>query len=86
MYLLHVNPRKSAKYEFDEETMSALGDTINTDAMHLRNGGRAKADEGGREGMFHDEGKPVTTFPAGVHDVSNTAHPTTSSGANGNLR
>jgi SP family sugar:H+ symporter-like MFS transporter len=35
MYLLHVNPIKSAKFEFDEETRNTLGQGLNTDAMHL---------------------------------------------------
>ena len=85
MYLLHVNPMKSAKYEFDEETKATLGEDINTDAMHLRNRGRGftKAEEGGQGGVLEDEGKPVTAFQNGVHDVSKSNHPTTSSGGSG---
>jgi SP family sugar:H+ symporter-like MFS transporter len=36
MYLLHVTPLKSAKYEFDEEMKKTLGRDINMDVMHLR--------------------------------------------------
>ena len=85
MYLLHVNPMKSVKYEFDEETKATLGQDINTDAMHLRKRGRGftKAEEGGQGGVLHDEGKPATVFPNNIHDVSNSNHPMTSSGGNG---
>ena len=57
MYLLHVAPRKSAKYQFDEETKRHLSTTINTDAMHLTGKGKnmRKADEGGQGGVFHKE-------------------------------
>jgi SP family sugar:H+ symporter-like MFS transporter len=64
MYLLHVNPVKSARYEFDEETKATLGQDINTDAMHLRKRGRgfAKAEEGGQGGVLHSEGNyPMTS-------------------------
>ncbi|KAG0652223.1 High-affinity fructose transporter ght6 [Hyphodiscus hymeniophilus] len=83
MYLLHVSPRKSAGFVFDEETRKTLGQDLNTDAMHLRKRGRgfAKAEEGGQGGMLHDEGK----FPEDVHDISNTNHTTMGSGANGHL-
>lgn len=85
MYLLHVNPMKSAKYEFDEETKATLGQDINTDAMHLRKRGRgfAKAEEGGQGGVLHEEGQPATVFPNDVHNVSNSNHPMTSSGGSG---
>ncbi|TAQ90975.1 hypothetical protein B7494_g692 [Chlorociboria aeruginascens] len=60
MYLLHVNPIKSAKFEFDEETKMTLGNAINTDAMLLerKNGKVQKINEAGRGGVFHDEGIP----------------------------
>ena len=81
MYLLHVSPKRSAKFEFDDETRETLGQNLNTDAMHLRKRGRGftKAEEGGQGGMMHEEGK----FPDEVHDVSNTGHPMTGSGGNG---
>jgi SP family sugar:H+ symporter-like MFS transporter len=77
MYLLHVNPRKSAKFEFDKETKDTLGQTINTDAMHLRKRGRGftKQEESRVSGgVLHDEGRPAA-FPEDVRDVSNTNHP-----------
>jgi SP family sugar:H+ symporter-like MFS transporter len=85
MYLLHVNPLKSAKYEFDAETKATLGQSINTDAMHLRKRGRGftKAEEGDQGGVIQDEGNSATEFPNNVNDIRNTNHPMTSSGGNG---
>lgn len=62
MYLLRVNPMKSAKFEFDEETKASLGDGLNTDAMHLVGKGKnmRKANEAGHGGVFHEEGKDAT--------------------------
>jgi SP family sugar:H+ symporter-like MFS transporter len=57
MYLLHVPPRHSAKYEFDEETRKMVGTGINTDSMHLQNGGRKKVEESGHGGVFQYEGR-----------------------------
>jgi len=53
MYLLHVPPRHSAKFEFDESTRD-----IYTDNMQLRNRGRrtVKVDEANREGVLQKEG------------------------------
>ena len=56
MYLLHVPPRQSVTYEFVEETRKMIGTGINTDSMHLRNGGRKKVEEGGHGGVFQYEG------------------------------
>ena len=88
MYLLHVSPRKSAKFEFDEETKNTLGEGLNTDAMHLEGRGRnlRKQNEAGAGGVLHDEGKPIhqTVHHPDVMDVSNASHPVTSAGANGN--
>jgi SP family sugar:H+ symporter-like MFS transporter len=83
MYLLHVNPMKSAKYKFDEETKATLDQDINTDAMHLRKRGHgfAKAEEGGHGGVVHNEGKPVTAFQNDEHDVSDSNHPMSSGGS-----
>jgi SP family sugar:H+ symporter-like MFS transporter len=70
MYLIHVSPRKSAKFQFDEETKRHLSTTINTDAMHLQGRGKnmRKAEEGGQGGVFHkeelDNPPPVHTGPA----------------------
>ncbi|PQE09723.1 putative low-affinity hexose transporter HXT3 protein [Rutstroemia sp. NJR-2017a BBW] len=62
MYLMHVKPIGSHAFEFDAETKEHLGETVNTDAMHLeRRGGRLqKVNEAGQGGVFHDEGKPAT--------------------------
>jgi SP family sugar:H+ symporter-like MFS transporter len=57
MYLLHVRPRHSAKFEFDEETKKLVGTGINTDSVHLQNGGRKKVEEGGHGGVFQCEEK-----------------------------
>ena len=88
MYLLHVSPRRSAKFEFDEETKNTLGEGLNTDAMHLEGRGRnlRKRNEAGAGGVLHDEGKPIhqTVHHPDVMDVSNDSHPVTSAGANGN--
>lgn len=51
MYVLHVNPITSAKWDGKD-----LVKDIATDNMHLKAGGRSKADEGGREeGLFQKE-------------------------------
>lgn len=78
LYLLHVRPLGSGKFELDEEMLEGLG----TDKMHLvgRGKGMKKADEGGREGVLHQEN---TQF---VDDVSgNGNHPVVSSGGNGRV-
>lgn len=78
LYLLHVRPLGSGKFELDEEMLEGLG----TDKMHLvgRGKGMKKADEGGREGVLHQEN---TQF---VDDVSgNGTHPIMSSGGNGRV-
>jgi len=62
MYLLHVNPIKSHKFQFDEETKASIGaGGIGTDAMHLRKRGfgTKKVDEAHEGGVFQDEGAPV---------------------------
>ncbi|CAG8949125.1 hypothetical protein HYFRA_00004747 [Hymenoscyphus fraxineus] len=73
MYLMHVSPRKSAKFEFDLETKTHLKEMINTDAMHLTGRGRnmKKVNEGSREAFVHSENVPVHTGPA----VSSGAKP-----------
>ena len=83
MYLLHVSPRKSAKFEFDEETKRTLGENINTDAMNLRGRGMKvkKINEAGQGGVFHHEGTPVQYSTPNVADVSNSTHPVHSTGA-----
>lgn len=59
MYLLHVAPRKSAKFVFDEEMRSSLGQGINTDAMHLKRSKRGrleKEEEAPAGGVLQREG------------------------------
>jgi SP family sugar:H+ symporter-like MFS transporter len=59
MYLLHVNPMKSKKFEFDEETRQSIGaGGIGTDKMHLRKRGfgTKKMDEAGDAGVLQREG------------------------------
>jgi SP family sugar:H+ symporter-like MFS transporter len=79
MYLLGVSPRKSARFEFDDETRNTLP---NTDAMNLRGRGRKveKVNEAGQGGVFQDEGLPVQHTP-NVTDATNGSHPVTSAGA-----
>jgi MFS transporter, SP family, sugar:H+ symporter len=81
MYLLGVSPRKSAKFEFDDETRKNLGNIINTDAMNLERTGRKvqKVNEAGQGGVFH-EGAPVQ-HTSNITDMSNGSHPVTSTGA-----
>jgi SP family sugar:H+ symporter-like MFS transporter len=67
MYLLHVPPRKSAKFQFDEETMNSLGLGLNTDAMHLRRnkkGQLEKEDEAAVGGVLQREGTPAGAVPS----------------------
>lgn len=53
MYMLHVNPITSASWDPSSVQRDGL---VQTDNMHLAAGGRAKAEEGGREElMVHDE-------------------------------
>ncbi|KAH8648160.1 MFS sugar transporter-like protein [Tricladium varicosporioides] len=92
MYLLHVNPIKSGKFQFDEETRRSIGGGgLGTDAMHLQGRGRkiTKMNEAGEGGVLHKEGldtEGMASRPDGypnVTDVSNGSHPVTSAGANG---
>jgi len=82
MYLLHVNPITSAKFEFDEETRKSIG-AVNTDKMNLeaRGLGTRKVDEAGQGGVLHNEGRTPDFSHAA--NVSNSNHPITSTGANG---
>lgn len=62
MYLMHVRPIGSHKFEFDEETRRSIGGRggIGTDNMDLERDARGKLrkrNEAGREGVFQDEGK-----------------------------
>jgi SP family sugar:H+ symporter-like MFS transporter len=63
MYLLHVKPIGSAKFEFDEETKKSIGGRggIGTDNMDLEGRGRnlRKRHEAGHGGVVQDEGLPV---------------------------
>jgi len=73
MYLLHVNPITSSKFEFDENVRKELGG-IGTDKMRLRKGGRSKAKEAGDadEGVLQREGtvKNATTLGRSTGDDS----------------
>ncbi|KAH8820777.1 MFS sugar transporter-like protein [Xylogone sp. PMI_703] len=68
MYLLHIKPLRSAKFEFDEETRKNLGQGINTDAMNLRARGvhTEKRNEDHFGGVVQKEGTlpEVTRGPA----------------------
>jgi len=57
MYLLHVNPIKSASFEFDEETKRNISLNVNTDAMHLIGKGKnmKKANEALGTGVLHQD-------------------------------
>jgi len=57
MYLLHVPPRTSAKFVFDEKTKKTLGH-VGTDKMALKSEGHGvrKASEAEQGGVFQDEG------------------------------
>lgn len=82
MYLLHVPPRKSGKFQFDDATRDNLSTGINTDAMFLetKNGMVQKKNEAGEGGVVQDEGLPVQHN--NITDLPNGTHPT-SSGATG---
>ena len=59
LYLLHISPRKSAKFTFDEETRSTLGQGLNTDAMHLKGNNKGqlvKEGEARAGGVLQKEG------------------------------
>lgn len=67
MYILHVNPRKSTKWEPPQ------GDELVTaDALYLTPGARniRKADAAGMEGEHRVEDVPPPTDEYGIHDVS----------------
>ena len=66
MYLMHISPRKSGAFEFDEETKRHLSTSINTDRMHLQGRGKnmTKKSEAGQGGVFHNEGLPSNAGPA----------------------
>ncbi|TVY84489.1 High-affinity fructose transporter [Lachnellula suecica] len=78
MYLLHVTPRGSRHFVFEEGWKGALP---NTDSMTLESKGRRvkKAEEGGQGGVMHDEGKEVHETPD-VTVMGEGTHPVTSSG------
>jgi hypothetical protein len=56
MYLTHISPRKSAKWDPEE-----AGGLVTIDNLYLNKGARniRKRDEAGREGASHDEGLMV---------------------------
>jgi len=80
MYLLHVKPIGSAKFEFDEETKKSIG-TVGTDKMDIEAKGMGirKKEEAGVGGGMQGEGEFENT------DYSGSNHPVTSSGGNGRL-
>lgn len=78
MYLTHVSPRKSAKWDPKE-----AGGLVTTDNLYLDKGARniQKRDEAGREGASHDEGMPVAPGEReGVTEMDRSSHPVMSSG------
>lgn len=81
MYLLHVPPIGSGKFEFDDATRETLGQNINTDAMHLESkGGKIqKKTEAGEGGVVQDEGLPVNH--SHVTDIHHGEHSAQLSGA-----
>ncbi|KAG4437239.1 hypothetical protein IFR05_007293 [Cadophora sp. M221] len=82
MYLLHVRPLGSGKFEFDEETKNSIGDGgLGTDRMRLEGQGRnmRKQKEAGAEGVVQDEGLLVK-------DETGRNLPPMSGGATGHAR
>lgn len=78
MYLTHVSPRKSAKWNPKE-----AGGLVTTDNLYLNKGARniQKRDEANRESASHDEGLVVAPGDReGVTETNRTAHPIMSSG------
>ena len=71
MYLMHVPPRKSAKFEFDDETRRSIGTGIATDKMHLRRRGNGweKETEAPVGGVLQHEGSPVNPPPVDPADL-----------------
>ncbi|KAG9244846.1 MFS sugar transporter-like protein [Calycina marina] len=65
MYLMHVTPRTSAKFAFDDEMRKSIGTGIATDKMHLRKrkDGWAKQEEVSEGGVMQREGSPVPASP-----------------------
>jgi SP family sugar:H+ symporter-like MFS transporter len=82
MYLLHVRPIGSAKFEFDEETRRQIGE-LGTDRMDLeaKGFGTKKREEGGVGGVLQKEEADLPNLA----DHSGSGHPITSSGGNGRL-
>lgn len=78
MYLTHVSPRKSAKWDPEE-----AGGLVTIDNLYLNKGARniQKRDEAGREGASHDEGLMVAPSDRdGVTEMDRNARPVMSSG------
>ncbi|KAK3702034.1 hexose transporter hxt5 [Vermiconidia calcicola] len=77
MYILHVAPTKSSKWQPPEGE-----DLVTADALHLAPGAQniRKADAAGMEGEQRLEDMPPATDQHGIHDVSNTDYPTEASG------
>ncbi len=78
MYLTHVSPRKSAKWDPKE-----AGGLVTTDNLYLNKGARniQKRDEANRERTSHDEGLMVAPGDRdGVTEMDRNAHPVMSSG------
>lgn len=80
MYILHVSPRKSTKWE------SPPPDELpTTDALYLEPGARGirKADAAGMESGMQTENVPPPTEQHGIHDVSGTGYEAEASGVRG---
>jgi len=78
MYLTHVFPRKSVKWDPKD-----AGGLATTDNLYLNKGGKniQKRDEANREGVSHDEALVVAPGDReGVTEMDRTAHPIISSG------
>jgi MFS transporter, SP family, sugar:H+ symporter len=81
MYITHVSPRKSSKWQPPENE-----DLITADALFLAPGARSirKADAAGMESGQQVEAVPQATESHGIHDVSGTDYEPEAAGIRGN--
>lgn len=80
MYITHVPPRKSTKWEPPEGE-----DLVTADKLFLEPGARGirKADAAGMETSEKREEIPAATEQHGIHDVSGTGYEPEATGARG---
>lgn len=81
MYIMHVPPTKSTKWQAPEGE-----DLVTADALYLEPGARniRKANAAGMESGQQVEGVPPATEQHGIHDISGTGYEPEAAGIRGN--